>query len=89
MGKELGTGYPFHLYGNRESSKQLCRRRRGRPCWRPEPFSWASWTSACLLGPGLCCAYPLLSQVRNPFALAPVEITLLPRVLGYELGQEL
>lgn len=42
MGKELGTGHQFHLYGNRELSKQLCRRRRGRSTgdlsFLPEPL---------------------------------------------------
>lgn len=40
MGKELGTGYQCHLYGNRESSKQLCRS-HSRPHWRPELSSRA------------------------------------------------
>ena len=36
MGEERGIGYQPHLYRNGESSNQLCSRRWGKLCRRPE-----------------------------------------------------
>lgn len=79
MGEELGTGYQCHLCGNGEPSTQLGRRRTG-----PTGHLQSCLTAACL--PTLWALLGSPSQPRACLALAPVEIALLPRVLGYVLG---